>query len=109
MSRLGSTGSGEGAEIHVGPGQEQHLAHEAWHVTQQKHGRVQANLQAKGVGVNDDAVLEKEAESMGARVQYRATAAQGLSPGGLLSPACGHMSARDPIASSAMNQPVRQK
>lgn len=38
MSRLGSTGSGEGAEIHVGPGQEQHLAHEAWHVTQQKAG-----------------------------------------------------------------------
>lgn len=66
-SRLDALAYTQGTEIHVGPGQEQHLAHEAWHVTQQKHGRVQANLQAKGVGINDDAGLEKEADIMGAR------------------------------------------
>ena len=30
----------QGTDIHVGPGQEQHLPHEAWHVAQQKQGRV---------------------------------------------------------------------
>lgn len=59
----------QGAEIHVGPGQEQHLAHEAWHVAQQKQGRVQATLQAKGMAINDDQGLEREADAMGARAQ----------------------------------------
>lgn len=30
----------QGADIHIGPGQEKHLPHEAWHVVQQKQGRV---------------------------------------------------------------------
>lgn len=30
----------QGNDIHVGPGQEQHLPHEAWHVVQQRGGRV---------------------------------------------------------------------
>jgi hypothetical protein len=30
----------QGTAIHVGPGQEQHLPHEAWHVVQQKQGSV---------------------------------------------------------------------
>lgn len=55
----------QGTEIHVGPGQEKHLAHEAWHVVQQKEGRVQPTLQAKGVAINDDVGLEKEADVMG--------------------------------------------
>jgi len=29
----------QGTDIHVAPGQEQHLPHEAWHVVQQKQGR----------------------------------------------------------------------
>lgn len=57
----------QGSEIHVGPGQEQHLAHEAWHVVQQKQGRVQPTMQTKGVAINDDATLEREADVMGAR------------------------------------------
>src|SRR5206468_1175241 len=32
----------QGTQIHVGPGQERHVAHEAWHVVQQKQGRVPA-------------------------------------------------------------------
>lgn len=57
----------QGTDIHVAPGQEQHLPHEAWHVVQQKEGRVKPTLQLKdGVNVNDDAGLEKEADVMGA-------------------------------------------
>lgn len=57
----------QGTEIHVGPGQEKHLAHEAWHVVQQKQGRVKPTVQLAGTAVNDDKVLEQEADSMGAR------------------------------------------
>ncbi|MBF9221011.1 DUF4157 domain-containing protein [Hymenobacter sp. BT662] len=58
----------QGREIHVAPGQEQHLPHEAWHVAQQKQGRVRPTRQLKGqVPVNDDAGLEKEADVMGAK------------------------------------------
>ncbi len=56
----------QGTDIHVAPGQEQHLPHEAWHVVQQKQGRVKATRQLKGgVNVNDNAGLEKEADVMG--------------------------------------------
>ncbi|HKV56928.1 MAG TPA: DUF4157 domain-containing protein, partial [Ktedonobacteraceae bacterium] len=57
----------QGTDIHVGPGQEHHLPHEAWHVVQQKQGRVQPTIQAQGVSINDDATLEREADQMGAR------------------------------------------
>ncbi len=57
----------QGTDIHIGPGQEQHLPHEAWHVAQQKQGRVQPTTQMKGANVNDDAGLEKEADVMGAK------------------------------------------
>jgi hypothetical protein len=57
-----------GSDIHVAPGQEKHLPHEAWHVVQQKQGRVKPTMQMKGkVNVNDDAGLEKEADVMGAK------------------------------------------
>lgn len=55
----------QGSEIHIAPGQEKHLAHEAWHVAQQKQGRVQPTTQLKGVNVNDDEDLEKEADERG--------------------------------------------
>jgi hypothetical protein len=57
----------QGTEIHVGPGQEKHLAHEAWHVVQQRQERVKPNTQIKGINVNDDEGLEKEADEMGAK------------------------------------------
>lgn len=58
----------QGTDIHLGPGQEKHLPHEAWHVVQQKEGRVKPTMQMKGkVNVNDDAGLEKEADVMGAK------------------------------------------
>ena len=61
-----------GTDIYVGPGQEQHLSHEAWHVVQQAQGRVQPLVQMKeGVQVNDDKELEREAEVMGAKALQR--------------------------------------
>jgi hypothetical protein len=58
----------QGTDIHMAPGQEKHLPHEAWHVVQQKQGRVKPTMQMKGkVNVNDDAGLEKEADVMGAK------------------------------------------
>lgn len=84
----------QGTDIHIGPGQEEHLPHETWHVVQQKQGRVRATRQLKGVGVNDDAGLEKEADVMGARaLQTAAAAAAGTAtahpaPGGIVQPKC---------------------
>jgi hypothetical protein len=58
----------QGTEIHIGPGQEKHLPHEAWHVVQQKQKRVHPTLQLKeNVTINDDHELEKEADIMGAK------------------------------------------
>jgi len=58
----------QGTDIHIGPGQEKHLPHEAWHVVQQKQGRVRPTVQMQGgAQVNDDAGLEKEADVMGAK------------------------------------------
>lgn len=58
----------QGSEIHLTPGQEQHLPHEAWHVVQQAQGRVTPTMQMKGgMSVNDDVGLESEADVMGAK------------------------------------------
>ena len=51
----------QGTDIHLASGQEKHLPHEAWHVVQQKQGRVKPTMQIEGkVNVNDDAGLENE-------------------------------------------------
>lgn len=57
----------QGTDIHVAPGQEQHLPHEAWHVAQQMAGRVEPTTEVGGLPVNDNADLEREADVMGAR------------------------------------------
>lgn len=66
-ARLNALAYTQGNQIYMGPGQERHLPHEAWHAVQQKQGRVRATGQMKGVGVNDEAGLEKEAKAMGRR------------------------------------------
>ena len=66
--QLGAHAYAQGNDIHLGPGQEKHLPHEAWHVVQQMQGRVQPTTQLKGiVPVNDDKGLEREADVMGAK------------------------------------------
>ena len=67
-AQLNALAYAQGTDIHVAPGQEKHLPHEAWHVAQQKQGRVQPTMQMKaGVAVNDDPGLENEADVMGAK------------------------------------------
>lgn len=67
-AQLNAHAYAQGADIHIAPGQDKHLPHEAWHVVQQKQGRVQPTVQMKGeIHINDDTGLEKEADEMGAR------------------------------------------
>lgn len=85
-AQLNAHAYAQGTDIHVAPGQEQHLPHEAWHVVQQKQGRVQPTMQMKaGVPVNDDAGLESEADVMGAKaVQQNAVSQMALKSGARL-------------------------
>ncbi|TXI41721.1 MAG: DUF4157 domain-containing protein [Nitrosomonas sp.] len=67
-AQLNALAYAQGTDIHVAPGQEQHLPHEAWHVVQQAQGRVQPTMQMKeGIPINDDRGLEHEADVMGAK------------------------------------------
>ncbi|PXY46806.1 eCIS core domain-containing protein [Flavobacterium hydrophilum] len=67
-AKLNAHAYAQGSEIHLASGQEKHLPHEAWHVVQQKQGRVKPTLQMKGkVNINDDKGLEKEADVMGGK------------------------------------------
>ena len=96
--KLGAHAYAQGSNIDVAPGQEKHLPHEAWHVAQQKEGRVSPTKQlksddqgssanggedswsdakggddnsndAKKIQINDDPVLEKEADEMGKKAE----------------------------------------
>jgi hypothetical protein len=67
-AQLDALAFAQGTDIHVAPGQDHHLPHEAWHVVQQAQGRVKPTMQLlEGVPVNDDAGLEHEADVMGAK------------------------------------------
>lgn len=57
----------QGTDIYLGPGQEKHLPHEAWHVVQQKQGKVEATGKIGKDAVNEDISLEKEATKMGSK------------------------------------------
>ncbi len=60
----------QGSDIHLGPGQERHLPHEAWHVVQQRQGRVRTSARLPGgTPINTDLALEREAGTMGDRAQ----------------------------------------
>lgn len=71
-SQLQALAYTQGTDIHVAPRQEQYLPHEAWHVVQQKQGRVQPTVQLQGINVNDNEGLEEEADKMGGKaIQFR--------------------------------------
>jgi len=44
-AQLNALAYAQGSDIHVAPGQEKHLPHEAWHVVQQSKGRVKPTMQ----------------------------------------------------------------
>jgi len=62
----------QGADIHLGRGQEKHLPHELGHVVQQMDGRVKATASVGGVAVNDNSGLESEATAIGEKALQRA-------------------------------------
>jgi hypothetical protein len=80
-AQLNALAYAQGEDIHLAPGQERHLPHEAWHVVQQAQGRVKPTMQMQeGVQVNDDQELEREADWMGAKaaqMQEKQTAVVG--------------------------------
>jgi Domain of unknown function (DUF4157) len=57
----------QGSHVYLGPRQERHLPHEAWHVVQQRQGRVKPTVRTKHAALNVDRSLESEADVMGAR------------------------------------------
>ena len=63
--KLNASAYAEGSNIYVGKGQEKHIAHEAWHVVQQKQNRVSSNFNHNGVAINNSENLENEATMMG--------------------------------------------
>jgi hypothetical protein len=80
-AQLNAHAYAQGTDIHLGPGQEKHLPHEAWHVVQQKQGRVQPTLQRKGaVAINDNPGLEREADAMGSRAMSHVPALRNATP-----------------------------
>lgn len=66
-STVGALAYAQGTDIHLGSGQEKHLPHEAWHVVQQKQGKVKPTTTVNGTAINDDPRLEREADTMGAK------------------------------------------
>jgi hypothetical protein len=70
-AQLNAHAFAQGTDIHLAAGQERHLPHEAWHVVQQKQGRVQPTTSINGAQVNDSPLLEKEADVMGSRAIQR--------------------------------------
>lgn len=70
-AQLNALAYAQGGDIHLGPGQESHMAHEAWHIVQQRQGRVKPTVQMQGTAINDDPALEREADVMGAQAAQR--------------------------------------
>jgi hypothetical protein len=76
-AEVGALAYAQGTNIHVAPGQERHLPHEAWHLVQQAQGRVKPTMQMKNTAVNDDVGLETEADMMGAEALLNAVQLKG--------------------------------
>lgn len=79
----------QGSDIHLAPGQERYLPHEAWHAVQQRQGRVQRSGTVAGQPLNDEPGLEREADRMGARaaaIAQRAGATTDRAPSRLPAP-----------------------
>lgn len=72
---VGALAFTQGSDIHFAPGQfkpetssgQQLLGHELAHVVQQAEGRVQPTTEIAGMSVNDDVLLEHEADVLGAK------------------------------------------
>jgi hypothetical protein len=79
-AEVGARAHAQGSDIHLAPGADDALPHEAWHVAQQRQGRVSPNAKVGDNGMNADANLEAEAESMGAKAASLGAAAPASGP-----------------------------
>ncbi|HUQ06585.1 MAG TPA: DUF4157 domain-containing protein [Kofleriaceae bacterium] len=87
-TQMGAHAYAHGADLHFAPGQyapdtdsgRSLLGHELAHVVQQAQGRVTATTQLKGVGINDDDALEREADDLGARAARGEAVGAGRAP-----------------------------
>ncbi len=86
-AQVGALAYAQGNDIHLAAGQDQHLAHEAAHIVQQREGRVQANTEVNGKPVNTQQSLESEADTMGAKATQMKAA-----PGGGVASTGGYQS-----------------
>lgn len=88
-TRMGALAYTQGTDIHFAPGQydptsqrgQELLGHELTHAVQQSQGRVGATTQAKGVAVNDDQGLEREADEIGRKAAAGVVVSGSRSPG----------------------------
>jgi hypothetical protein len=77
--KVGANAYATANDIYLAPGQEGRLAHEAWHLVQQRQRRITPTLHSFGVDINDDPHLESEADKMGARAVRLAAGEPGVS------------------------------
>lgn len=67
----------QGTDIHLASGQDSQFPHEAWHVVQQKEGRVKPAIQLSAeLNISDDKSLEHEADILGNKARQLKTALQ---------------------------------
>jgi hypothetical protein len=66
-AQMGARAYAYGTCIYIERGAEDDLPHEAWHVVQQKQGRVRVTAKLQDAPLNDDPMLEMEADTMGAQ------------------------------------------
>lgn len=68
-AEVGALAYTEGTNIYIGPGQEEYLEHELWHVIQQKKGEAKATIEVNGKKIDDRSNKEDEADKMAKEVQ----------------------------------------
>ncbi len=101
-------------DIYIGPGQEEHLPHEGWHVVQQIQGRVKPTGRINGVAVNGDRALEYEADVMGSKaMQFKGAPGERKSgiedtlqmyrSGGIIQPQQTSVVQRNPLAFAGLS------
>jgi hypothetical protein len=98
-------------EIHLAPGMEHHLPHEAWHLVQQARGRVRPTKRVTDtLWQNDDASLEREAKAMGARaLTHSSGCGWSLRRGGWSSTVTRHSDKRPPAPVRSRRSPTRAR
>lgn len=89
-AKVGAHAFAMGNDIHIAPGQEHHLPHEAWHIVQQRQGRVNKTSSIGELALNDDPGLENEADRIGGQAESMGQSAAGRGFATILGPLSGN-------------------